>query len=513
MENINHALLFAPMPEIIEQPHDIIANIGEDIVLEVIANTQISNLSFQWYENNRRSNENGNPIKDATTSVINLHTNETGINFYYCIITNIDDDAITVKNAEIAAIATIAVYVIVYSESLVAQEPFILEQPQSLLVTNDMIFKLSVNVIVVDGGTLSYQWYRNNIENNTNGIPINGATSATYISQIDTEETIYYYVVVTNNKNTTTLESTNITLPSISPNPSFSLPSLQPTPSPTIAQTTTASVTSEIASVTITKKTINAAGQHNGLMLTATITQLGVYFNWYPSTNPHGYRLYRSTKSGDEGDSVSKNPIIGDNYFDANLLPGVVYYYSIAEVIERASNMQTNENVLIDELIGPKSEELQIVISPSFIGKDDEESYGYIMMTIGDPYMTINGDMMEIDPGRNIAPMLQQGRTMLPIRAIVEAMDGSVDWDNDERRVIITKGDRSVTMWLDSKNIIVDGRAETIDIAPFTYNERTMLPVRFVIEYLGCQIEWIGSLNKVIIVYKLAQNTQEEIII
>lgn len=51
-----------------------------------------------------------------------------------------------------------------------------------------------------------------------------------------------------------------------------------------------------------------------------------------------------------------------------------------------------------------------------------------LTMQVGNPIMTVNGTESEIDPGRGTAPIIQNGRTLVPIRAIIEAMGGSVNW-------------------------------------------------------------------------------------
>jgi hypothetical protein len=57
---------------------------------------------------------------------------------------------------------------------------------------------LAIDASVSDGGTLSYQWYRNNVDSNGGGTVIDGAVEANYIPQTTEPGTIYYYVVVTN---------------------------------------------------------------------------------------------------------------------------------------------------------------------------------------------------------------------------------------------------------------------------------------------------------------------------
>jgi hypothetical protein len=79
------------------------------------------------------------------------------------------------------------------------QTPDITVQPQPAVYTFDATATaLSVTANVTDGGTLSYQWYGNTIDDNIGGEKINGATSASYTPPTATIGTIYYYVLVTN---------------------------------------------------------------------------------------------------------------------------------------------------------------------------------------------------------------------------------------------------------------------------------------------------------------------------
>ncbi len=59
--------------------------------------------------------------------------------------------------------------------------------------------KLSVTATVTDGGTLSYQWYRNNVDSNGGGTVIEGATENFYVPPTSSYGTVFYYAVITNN--------------------------------------------------------------------------------------------------------------------------------------------------------------------------------------------------------------------------------------------------------------------------------------------------------------------------
>jgi hypothetical protein len=58
-----------------------------------------------------------------------------------------------------------------------------------------------------------------------------------------------------------------------------------------------------------------------------------------------------------------------------------------------------------------------------------------IVLTIGDPMMMVNGEEKEIDPELGTTPVIINDRTLLPVRAIVEELGGTVGWNGDTREV------------------------------------------------------------------------------
>jgi len=124
-----------------------------------------------------------------------------------------------------------------------------------------------------------------------------------------------------------------------------------------------------------------------------------------------------------------------------------------------------------------------------------------IVLKIGDPYMTVNGAKKEIDPGRGTAPVIVKGRTLLPIRALIETMGGSVDWDANARKVTIKLKNTTIVLTIDKKQATVNGKVKEMDVAPQIINGRTMVPLRFVTEQLGCQVDWNADTKTVTIKY------------
>ena len=126
----------------------------------------------------------------------------------------------------------------------------------------------------------------------------------------------------------------------------------------------------------------------------------------------------------------------------------------------------------------------------------------FIMLKLESPYMSVDGISQEVDPGRGTAPVIIAGRTMVPIRAVVEAMGGTVDWDQSTQKITLKARGNTVVMWLGKTDITVNGVSKKMDIAPTTKNSRTFVPVRFAAENLSCKVDWINSTQEAVIVYE-----------
>ncbi|MFJ6264338.1 stalk domain-containing protein [Lysinibacillus xylanilyticus] len=87
-------------------------------------------------------------------------------------------------------------------------------------------------------------------------------------------------------------------------------------------------------------------------------------------------------------------------------------------------------------------------------------------------------------------PVMVQGRVMLPLRAIFEALDASVDWDRKKQTVTATKGGTTVVLKINSRVATINNKTVTLDVPAQIFSGRTMVPVRFVSEALGQDVDW-----------------------
>ncbi len=99
-------------------------------------------------------------------------------------------------------------------------------------------------------------------------------------------------------------------------------------------------------------------------------------------------------------------------------------------------------------------------------------------------------------------PIIKDDRTFVPLRFVVEALDGEVYWDGGDRRVDIYIKDKHIALWIDKNTYEVNGEKKTMDTAPFIKDNRTMVPIRFVVEGLGGQVWWYPGSRSVMIMLK-----------
>lgn len=105
--------------------------------------------------------------------------------------------------------------------------------------------------------------------------------------------------------------------------------------------------------------------------------------------------------------------------------------------------------------------------------------------------------------GRQIAfnewPVVENGRTLVPLRVVFEAMKAEVEWVQDTQSIISTKGDTVVVMNIGNNIMYKNGDAVSLDTAPRLINSTTMVPIRAIAESFGYQVEWDPEKSTVIV--------------
>ncbi len=112
-----------------------------------------------------------------------------------------------------------------------------------------------------------------------------------------------------------------------------------------------------------------------------------------------------------------------------------------------------------------------------------------ITLQIDNPEMTVNDETLSIDEGGTV-PITMNDRTIVPVRAIIEAVGGTVEWSEEEQTATLTYGGDEIQLVIDSTTAYLNGEAQTLDVAPVVINDRTMLPIRFIAESFGFSVDW-----------------------
>ncbi|USG64410.1 copper amine oxidase N-terminal domain-containing protein [Brevibacillus ruminantium] len=97
-------------------------------------------------------------------------------------------------------------------------------------------------------------------------------------------------------------------------------------------------------------------------------------------------------------------------------------------------------------------------------------------------------------------PVEIDGRTLVPLRAIFEALGAKVDWDEATQTVTATKDGNIIQLTIGSKVAYKNGQKINLDVPAQLFNgDTTMVPIRFVSEALGAKVGWDPYSNSVVI--------------
>jgi uncharacterized repeat protein (TIGR02543 family) len=125
-----------------------------------------------------------------------------------------------------------------------------------------------------------------------------------------------------------------------------------------------------------------------------------------------------------------------------------------------------------------------------------------IQLKIGSKTMYVDGKPVVLEA----APIILNARTFLPIRAVVEAVGGTIAWDALAQKVTIVRKGQTLKLWigrnvaeLDDKSVKVDDDSKVV---PVIMSGRTLLPLRFVAEALALDVQWDAATQTITITYQ-----------
>lgn len=199
------------------------------------------------------------------------------------------------------------------------------------------------------------------------------------------------------------------------------------------------------------------------------------------------YEIYRNT-SPDLPSAIFVGTTTKTKFTDRGpFKKGTTYYYWVIAVDEKGNSSPPSQTFSI----------LPIIFSGTKVSSVKLEFY------IGQPYYYINGIRMNMD----VVPIIIEGRTFVPVRYIAEPLGAQVIWKADTREVIIAFESNIIQLYIGNPVAVVNDVNTPIDkdnlkVAPFIVDGRTMLPLRFISETFGAEVQWENATKKITINYK-----------
>ncbi len=110
--------------------------------------------------------------------------------------------------------------------------------------------------------------------------------------------------------------------------------------------------------------------------------------------------------------------------------------------------------------------------------------------------IVLNGKPVNTD----VAPITENDRTLVPVRVISEALGFVVEWKGSEQKITITNNQKEIVLMVGSLRAMVDQKQIMMDVPPILKKDRTMVPIRFIAENMGCEVSWDAPSRSVLII-------------
>ncbi|MGN1318343.1 MAG: stalk domain-containing protein, partial [Lachnospirales bacterium] len=168
---------------------------------------------------------------------------------------------------------------------------------------------------------------------------------------------------------------------------------------------------------------------------------------------------------------------------NVDTLAEIIITNNSGELFEKYANIDNINEVLVNEGL------MSVAVNNfSSVGVTKDNNTNEISIFV-------NGNKLSFKE----APYIENGTTMVPMRAIFEALGAEVNYDN-ETKIISAKKDSTVILLASgSKGAFLNGEEKDLGVEVANKNGNTMVPLRFVSEALGAKVEWNGESRTVII--------------
>lgn len=110
-------------------------------------------------------------------------------------------------------------------------------------------------------------------------------------------------------------------------------------------------------------------------------------------------------------------------------------------------------------------------------------------------YQTVKVFLNGVQQSYDQPAIIKNGRTLVPMRPVFEALGATVDFNKVTEEITATKGSNKIKLAIGSQNAVVNGNFKLLDTEAQIINGRTMVPLRFVGEAMGATVEYDGQVK------------------
>ena len=194
-------------------------------------------------------------------------------------------------------------------------------------------------------------------------------------------------------------------------------------------------------------------------------------------------------------DNYKANDLTKALPLDEKALKGAKVEYSLEVKSDDEYNTEFNVKLIIPEIMtmdieseaNAKREKDAKIQMPTSFKKFSQADLMKLFGADNSPIIlvSVDGKMVEF---KDQEPVIKNSRTLIPFRGVLENLGAEVNWDQEKKMVTTSLGDKKIEMTIGQETIKVDGKDVKLDVAPMIINNRTMIPLRGVLENLGYKV-------------------------
>ena len=114
-----------------------------------------------------------------------------------------------------------------------------------------------------------------------------------------------------------------------------------------------------------------------------------------------------------------------------------------------------------------------------------------VSLYVGNSSAIVDNAKKPVDANNvDVKPIIKDGRTLVPVRFIAESFGATVGWDAASRTVTVSANGKDIKLVLDSNKMTVAGTEKELDVPAQAINGRTMIPLRAMVEAIGKKVFW-----------------------